>query len=405
MLDRAHAGTRVAVVTGPVALPGVDVARDRLETFARLGPATRIALQPDAARSRWRYRPDVVPAAVKAAPAPSDGVELLRSAVSRAPFQATLAGDYLLTEHDHGIGEVQLALITHQLITGVLTPSPELYRAISRADDGLFSAAVRVFGGDPRRVRQVLAILDRLPERTAAPLPDAPGTDPPGTDLPDTNLPGTSVEVAVLDAQAVAQIRECRRAAGSTASLKTLVLCGLVRALTGAGVQLHEDIVIPIDLRRYLRRGVNPLGNFVTGLQFRHRPGDAPDDLQRALAETVRSGRPVASALRSSGAAGAAMLARRGRTARPPAGAGPVRLLYSGVNELPEFRQFGWRDPSVGGHYARVDPITGADLTATSIELHGRVMVSLSFDPAHHRREVICAALRAFTEDPAFSAG
>lgn len=402
MLDRAHAGSRVAVVTGPVALPDAGVAAERLREFARLGPAGRIALRPDPERGRWRHDPEALSAAVVTAPAPADAAELLRGATGTAPFRATLAGDYLLTEHDHGIGEVQLALVAHLLITGALAPTPELYRSISRPDDGLFTAAARVFGTDPRRVWQVLTTRDRRPESIPPPLP-VPGSG----HRPDTALrsePGsTSVEVAVLDAESVAEIRERRRALGVAASVKTLILCALVRALAEAGVSLHQDIVIPVDLRRYLRRGVNPLGNFVTGLEFRHRPGDDPAELQRALAATIASGRPVASAIRSSGVAGAALLSRRGPARADSSGraAGePARLLYSGVNELPEFRRFPWRDVSTGGHFARVDPATPDDLTATSVEVHGRVTVSLSFDPSRHRRDVICTALRAFAADP-----
>ncbi|AVM00665.1 hypothetical protein C6V83_10675 [Gordonia iterans] len=237
MLDRMHAGTRIAVVTGPIDLPDPDTAGERLAAFARLGPATRIALLPEPDGRRWVHVPDAMPGAV--ADAPSDPRDLLRSACARTPFQVTLAGDYLLTEHDHGIGEIQLALYAMLVVTGALDSAPGLSRSLSRRDDGLVSAAVRVFGSDPRRVRAVLKILEQLPDPVDDGVPDVPAT-PAGS-------AGTRVEAVRLDAATVAGVRRWRDAAGVAASLKTLLLCGVVRALDDAGLALHPDIVVPVD--------------------------------------------------------------------------------------------------------------------------------------------------------------
>lgn len=390
MLDRMHAGTRIAVVTGPIDLPDPDTAGERLAAFARLGPATRIALRPEPDGRRWVHVPDAMPGAVAVADAPSDPRDLLRSACARTPFQVTLAGDYLLTEHDHGIGEIQLALYAMLVVTGALDSAPGLSRSLSRRDDGLVSAAVRVFGSDPRRVRAVLKILEQLPDPVDDGVPDVPAT-PAGS-------AGTSVEAVRLDAATVAGVRRWRDAAGVAASLKTLLLCGVVRALDDAGLALHPDIVVPVDLRRYLRTGVNPLGNFVAGLRFRHRAGDDPERLQRALSETIESGRPVASAVRS---ASAVALQRYRRTGHEEAAGGTLpRLLFSGINEMAPLRALGWRDPAAGALYGRVDPIGPADLTLGTVGVHGAVTLSVSFHPDRHPAGVISAALQRFAADP-----
>lgn len=398
VLDRMHAGTRIAVVTGPVRLPDAETARARLLAFARLGPSTRVALRPDGSRRRWRHDPESLRNAVVTAAAPDDPLALLRGAAADAPFRVTLAGDYLLTEHDHGIGEIQLALYAMLVVAGLIGPSADVHRSISARDDGLFSAAARVFGGDPRRVHRVLKILEGLPD------PVDPASRPPLPPLPPRPAPAaapglapTSVEAVMLDAATVSALRQWRDRRRVEASVKTLLLCGTVRAFAEAGVTLHEDIGVPVDLRRYLRAGVNPLGNFVAGLEFRYRAGDDPAHLQRTMADTLVSGRPVASGLRSSVAA---TLARRRRLA-PADADGPPRLLFSGINEMAALRRFGWLDTAGGGLYGRVDPIGTGDLTLGTVGVHGAVTLSVSFHPGRHDPDVISAALRRFAADPA----
>ncbi|MEZ5211581.1 hypothetical protein [Gordonia sp. (in: high G+C Gram-positive bacteria)] len=389
VLDRMHAGTRVAAVAGPLELPGEETARERLLAFAALGPATRIGLRPAAGRWRWRHDPQRLAAAVSTAAAPADPLRLLRGARSARPLSVTLAGDYLLTEHDHGIGEIQLALYVKMAVTGLLTPSPELYRGVGGRRAGLATATARVFGSDPRRIRRVLTILEGLPDPIE---PPAAAPASVGPVLP------VSVETASLDATAVAEIRRWRDLRGVRASLKTLLLCGMVRAFDDAGLTLHDDIAIPVDLRRYLKSGANPLGNFVAGLEFRHRPGDDPAALQHAITETIASGRPVASAVRSSVTAGSMLLS--GRTPAGESWPGRPRLLFSGINEMAEFRRFGWLDTQRAAFYGRVDPMGPGDLTLATVGVHGAVTLSVSFHPDRLNTDVISTALRRFADDP-----
>lgn len=391
-----HTGARIAVVTGPIDLPRLEVARERLDEFAELGPSSRIGLTPDAHRRRWRHEPGRIADAVVSAPPPADALSLLRSGAATEPFRATLAGDYLLTEHDHGIGEVQLALCVHLIVAGGLAPTAQLSRTIDRQDDGLLAASARTFGSDPRRIRRVLKILKGLP--APSPLASSPPfPEPLGDSMSGPNRGPASVEAATLTVEQVAELRRWREAAGVRASVKTLILCGMVRALTEAGVRLHDDVVIPVDLRRYLRPGVNPLGNFVAGLQFRHRAGDDPDQLQQAIRETVASGRPVASGVRSSVAGGVAL---RRRPTAPPARDGRVRLLYTGVNDLPGFSDFPWLNSAGGGHLTRIDPPGDDALTLASLEVGGAVTISVTYRPGWHGPNVISDASRKFASDP-----
>ncbi len=386
ILDRMHAGSRIAAVTGPIALAEAPVVRERLAAFAALGPASRIAVRPDPDRWRWRHDPAALAGAVRVLPAPERPEDLLACADRSQPFRVTLAGDYLMTEHDHGIGEVQLALFAHLMITGVLAPTGELHRQIAAPDDGLIAAALRVFGGDPRRILRVLEILEQLP----APMADEAVDGGAGAATP-------VARVGYLRREQTAELRAWRDGMGSRVSMKTLVLAALVRAFDDAGVQLDPDVTVPIDLRRYLRAGVTPLGNLVAGLRFRHRPGDDPALLQQAMAETIATGRPVASGIRSAVTGSAALLARR---TPAPGGRRPARLLFSGVHQLPQFGLFPWRAADSGVHLGSVDPLGPGDITVLSVEVHGAAALTATFHPDRHAPEVISAALQRVTADP-----
>ena len=59
-------------------------------------------------------------------------------------------------------------------------------------------------------------------------------------------------------------------------SLFALVVSGLTRALTASGIPVDDVGTLPVDLRRYLPTGTNPLANFVSGIQLPLRRGSDP---------------------------------------------------------------------------------------------------------------------------------
>ncbi|MFT3715217.1 MAG: hypothetical protein QM774_04490 [Gordonia sp. (in: high G+C Gram-positive bacteria)] len=195
---------------GPIELPSAEVARSRLHDFAALGPAARLGLEPRSDRSHWTHRADRVVDAVTVQDEPRSPLDLLNGPPAGAPFRLTLAGRYLRTEHDHGLGEVALAVMTHLVVTGAVDPAdPDLRRAISRRGQGLPGAVWRTFGRDPRRMREVLR-----QARDPEPVADEPGPYPA-----DPVTGPAAAHLARIDADGVADIRRWRERSGTGASL------------------------------------------------------------------------------------------------------------------------------------------------------------------------------------------
>ncbi|MFM9376061.1 hypothetical protein [Gordonia sp. VNK21] len=388
LLNRLHAGTRSVAVFGPMEVPDPADARRRLSAYLDAGPATRVGLRPDPARRRWRWDPESVVDQVVAVPPASSPEELLTALRSAAPFRLGFAGPYTTAEFDHGVGEVQSALLAALVANGVLDPRrPEVLAAVTAPRAGLTSAALRTLAAHPMRIA---AILRQLHEQPAA--------EPPTAAEPVGWGSGPDTRAAVLDAETVAALR-ARPASGTRPSVKTLILCALVAALADAGVPLDPWLTMPVDLRRYLRPGVNPLGNMVAGVEFHHRPGDDPAELHRRIGVAVASGRPVAGALRSSVAGAGAILGRRALRpeALPP---GPARLLFSGIHGSPMFSLFRWTDPASAVALCRSDPAGPTDITVTSIEVHGRCTLTASFWPDHQDGDRLQTALDRIAADP-----
>ena len=389
-LDRLHAGSRITLVAGPLAVPGAEIGQRRLDEFAALGPAARVGLRPERGSARWRYRPETVAGTVVTAPAPDGPDELLATATCREPVRVTLAGPFLRIEMDHGLGEVQLALFLGLVVLGVIDPGDPLLPArIGSRRARLSVAATRTFGSAPSRLRDVARQVRELDAATG----DSPAPGPYAA--------GPAAEVTMrgarLDAGAVAGLRAWRDAHAPGVSLTTLLICGVSRALRDAGVVLDRRLSVPFDLRRYLPGGLVPLGNFVSGLALEHRPGGSAIALHHQLSEAIRSGRPVAAALRTTAAA-------RALAVRPPRAQAPpprsAQLLFSGMRRIPEIDAVPWLPEAPWLVTTRITPGSAADITVAALELAGAYQLSASFDPAVHSPDVICAALTAFTAEP-----
>ena len=386
-LDRLHAGTRVSVVVGPLDLPDREVVRKRLSAFAALGAAARIGLRPSAA-STWANSSALPHDAVLVRPS-TDPDLLLNEPPTAAPFQVTLAGDYLRTQHDHGLGEVSLAALTHSIATGVVDPADPALRASIERRTGTGRLALRTFGSDPRRIATVV-------EQSRSMSPDPQATTPNGAPAADTAAT-VHTESVELGPEVVARLRRQRAERGARASLMAMFMTGLHRAFTRSGVDLDPAITATVDLRRYGPTGALPLNNLVTGLTLPFRPEENADALHARLADSVRSGRPVAAALRSTVTLRAARLLGGDAAAR---WTGRPHLTVSAIHEQPDFARLPWREPGVGGHRVRVDHADPAGVLEEIVGVHDGYRLSVSHHRATVGSDVISAAISAFAQDP-----
>ncbi|MFT3662315.1 MAG: hypothetical protein QM809_13275 [Gordonia sp. (in: high G+C Gram-positive bacteria)] len=389
-LDRVHVGSRTVVVLGPVRLPDPDFVRDRLCALADLGPTARLGLRPDSQRRHWLHDPESIADAVSVEAAPDDPGSLLSGSGSSEPFCMTLAGDHLRTEHDHGLGEVQLALLSHLLVIGDADPADPALRAQIGANGDIVRAALRTFATDPRRIPAVLT------QTRAVRWPDAeddgiyPARGPVGP---------AAAQTSVLTREKIAALRRWRSDRALDASMMTLVMCGFSNALAAHGVVLDQSITVTVDLRRYLPAGANPLNNVVSSVCLPYPRRSDPATVHRQLAAAVKSGRPLAAAVRSVATIRAREMLGRWR---PVAADGPVRahLTFAGVHELPQFSRFDWIDPEAGGCLVRSDPGDPAGILLDAIGICGGIWLSASHHPTVIPTAQVEAAISGFAADP-----
>ena len=414
--DRIHLGESATALIGPVDLPDLETVRSNLDVFASFGPATRIALRPDPDGRRWIHDPRRLLDTIEVVDEPADPLDLLvPDGRPNAPMRITLAGRYLRTDHEHGVGEIRFGLLAHQIITGAVSPQdPEMLAQISRRWDGLATAGLRVFGSRPTRVFDVLRSMHET-KRTAtiptATKPTAAGPRPAGpefpidagapTATPPPNLGPHTVAVAAMPADALNELRRWRNATLPGTSLFALVVSGLTRALVRAGIAVDDVGTLPVDLRRYLPRGTNPLANFVSGIQLPLRDGNDPARLHDDLTNAVASGRPIVSLARVTALSRAAqLLSPDGRHATMLPTKAP--LVFTGIQAHQQVMDsFPWIDRDNSVYVTGTRPAVPNGITLQSATIHDRLLISASFQPELHSPERIREALTAFATDPA----
>ncbi|QHN22202.1 hypothetical protein [Gordonia amarae] len=399
--DRIHLGESATALIGPVDLPDLETVRRNLDAFASFGPATRIALRPDPDGRRWIHDPRRLLDTIEVVDEPADPLDLLvPDGRPNAPMRITLAGRYLRTDHEHGVGEIRFGLLAHQIITGAVSPQdPVMLAQISRRWDGLATAGLRVFGSRPTRVFDVLRSMRETKRTPAGPeFPidaGAPATTPP------PNLGPHTVAVAAMPADALGDLRAWRDATLPGTSLFALVVSGLTRALVRAGITVDDVGTLPVDLRRYLPRGTNPLANFVSGIQLPLRDGNDPARLHDDLTAAVASGRPIVSLARVTALSRAAQLLspdNRHATMLPP----KTPLVFTGIQAHQQLMDsFPWIDRDNSVYVTGTRPAVPNGITLQSATIHDRLLISASFQPELHSPERIREALTAFATDPA----
>ena len=411
--DRIHLGEPVNALIGPIELPDLGTVRDNIAAFTSYGPHTRLALRPDDTGTRWVHDPRRLLDSVEVIDEPADPLSLLvPTGRPNAPMRITLAGRYLRTEHDHGVGEIRFGLLAHQVITGAVDPrDPAIQAQIPRRWDGLATAAVRVFGSRPTRVRDAFRSIRTTAATPAAFTPTAfsPTTDfpidagqPAGTRRPTPSGP-YAVEGAAMPTATPGELRAWRDPATPGASLFALVVAGLTRALLGAGIAVDDMGTLPVDLRRYLPANTNPLANFVSGVQLPLRDGSDPARLHNDLVAAVASGRPILSLARVTALSRAAeLLATIGRDPHvPPPDTTRAPLVFTGIQAHQQLLDsYPWIDRGASIYVTGAHPAAPHGITLQSATVHDRLLISASFQPDVYRRGQLRAALDAFVADP-----
>ncbi|WLP89502.1 hypothetical protein [Gordonia sp. NB41Y] len=393
-VDRHHSRLRSAFVLGPVDVPTVEQARDRLCAMAAAGPHTRVGLHPRADRRIWEHDRDADLIVVTEADDPGDDPLRLLDAVrtdGTEPLRVAFGGDHVAVDFDHGLGDAGMLHTLFDVMMGVTDPAdPGSWQRFRHRVPPLALAAARV-GADPRRLIALARLLRKQPDLPQAGEPASESGAMPGPVLASLRPRGAGVGI---DADTLTAVRAARDTTMPGVSLYTLTTVALVDALTEAGVHLAPTVTAPFDARVYLPKSWDTLANFSAGLAFPVPAGSDPADFQNALRTAAEIGRPVANLLITTvktlrAGTSPAHLAE----AAPAPATGTTDLLHSSVGYVPRAGRWRWLDDDRAQVLAVADPPHRSGLTVTSALVGGRMCLAAAFHTEHLAAETISRAL------------
>ncbi|WP_028707654.1 hypothetical protein [Propionicicella superfundia] len=404
-LDRQWVGQQTTAVIGPLDLPPVSDLRAAFVELAELDGRTRAGWTIDARRRRWCFDPgrlaelaeEVVhagePALPEGEPAPAEilaAIERLSAGRNRErlPLSITRAGDLLLWDQSHALGDAQLLLGMTSALVGVATTGllPK-WVAAEPSRHPLLLAVRHAFGQRSGRFSGL--IRDRL----SAVRPFGRRSEPAAT-ATEPWEPAMASVFTVFDRSSWESVQRWRRAQAPDASMASVYLVLMRLALREAGVPVSPDTLVLYDCRRHLPRGACARGNFVVGI--RQRFADDPIEVGDTLSRTFVSGRPLATM--------AVSTAKR-RFARQ----GPPRSVSSSPVIVPAFafaprsrdvELMPWRRKDLRCYSASTTPAAPDAVTLATMLVGGRLSATWSFHRNVIPEKAMRRALQVIGDDP-----
>ncbi|SEC16513.1 hypothetical protein [Rhodococcus koreensis] len=381
--DLMRSGSRMITAIGPVRLPSIGEIRDTLTVLAHAGGRhTPIGLVPTTESRRWEHRPqDFLGNVQQLGPCTREDVPRLLTGLARAgasvyPLNVAVAGDFLLLDISHGLGDGRLALSLVRAVAGGRsgTPVPEWARTRDSALP-LARALTRAFASSPARVAQLLESR-----------PSTAHDSCPVEVVPWGRAPTAVVASAVSGT--IAELRRWRDRDLPGASVSSLLFAAVARAMRSRGLKIEDRVDVLFDCRRYLPDGATVNGNFAAGVRFAlSDPGDAAE-MSAAIAQATASGRPLASLALSIAKFRRRVRAGTAHTAASHVAATPrARLVYSDMGEAALLADLDWTDePGRRIVTALSEPADPASIVFTSVRRGPELDVSASlhdnvFDP------------------------
>ncbi len=378
-LDVVHSRRWTTVLVGPLELPSRTLLLERYTALVERGVVSRLCLEPSVESRSWRRVSVDASKVITVIDAPPGGtpstalvplVRALRTSDVAGGIRILCAGDQLVIDFCHGLGEVALVHLILDVLLGAVDPrDPNLLAPYRNRLPPLLRAGLHTFGTRPRRVP---AVLKEYRQRTT---PPAPRTRP-ASSRPDHPFQSTATtRVVGLPSAAVAELRERRDAHLPGVSLVALSTQALWEAFADSGMAVDDSVTIPFDVRRYLRTGTSTLGPFTAGLDYTLGYGEGPRQLQVDMDRSAHSGRPVANLLVGT------LKTRLGRCAvvevqpvRPR-----MRLLHSNVGTPENSGRWPFSDPRSGYMLVASDPAGPEGVTVTSAAMSGNLWLTAEF--------------------------
>jgi hypothetical protein len=354
--DVPFAKAPIWIVCGPIPPLTPENAARTLNNMAGHGPGTRVGLIPTAGTRHWKF--DERPGDTAVDPDftfdSTDITEMLVQLMRTSPqvpiWIATQGGDYLCMCVDHGIGDAHIVieLFTAMSQAGTyadfVPPLPGTMRA------PLLSCFWNATKADAKGMwSDVVAVGKSIVghERAAA---DHTGEEAHTESHVARTENETPTAVFVKSRVGFAnELRDYRTRTKQTVSVTTLVARSLYHAFRDVGIKMADEILVTMDLRRYLSGNRWSLANLSSAASVPITPEMSAEEFTAAAFCEVASRKPLLRLMASASAARLKGLPAEKDVAHSARGFpsdGPLTLSLSDVSKIPASDKVAWKPGS-----------------------------------------------------------
>lgn len=404
-VDRQWLGMWTAGVLGPVAVPSVDDLRHAFVELAAFGAQTRLGFTVASDRRRWQFDPHrlaelaeqcVVDDGADDFPADIGESEVLAridelaggsATLDRHPSQFVRSGSLLSYRKNHAVGDAQAMLnLSSGLVHVAATGNMPKWVTEELDPHPLWSAFSHTFGAENHSL--AAALKDRFTHK------DKPAP---------SSQPGPQVEWSPRPASVTTlfskgswrEVKDWRKVHAPDASMASIYLVMMRRALRAVGVPLSEQSKVLYDCRRHLPRGSHARGNFV--IAFSQAIADDVNVAAEQIARTASSGRVLitfaGSAVRYLGHRELVM-----PTVAPQSPVFDVTFVFAPRGR--EIEVLPWTRPDLRAYGALSSTSTPTELVLTMMILSGRLAATWSFQGNVLDEELVRQANALMEEQP-----
>jgi hypothetical protein len=298
--DAGFAKAPIWVVCGPIAPLTPELAAQTLNNMASHGPKTRVGLIPTVGSRYWKFDDRPGDTAVDADftfdsdDVTSMLVQLMKTSPKVPIWITTNGGDYVCMCVDHGVGDAHLVIELFTALSqagkyadfvpplpgSMKTPLLSCFRYATKADPkGMWTEALELG-------RTVIARKRAVVDETRA---DASSESQP------VRAEGESPTAVFVKSRVgyVDELREYRARTQQTVSVTTLVTRSIYHALRDSGINVNDDILMLIDLRRFLPPPRWSLANLSAAVSVPVTPEMSAEEFTAAVFWQVASRKPL----------------------------------------------------------------------------------------------------------------
>jgi hypothetical protein len=404
-LDLAMASDPVWVVAGPVAGDVQSQFKHVLARMAAHGPRFRVGLIPATSGRLWECtdKPGaLLEADLTGARTPEQILERVLGRPAPAPISVVQVGEYVCVCFDHGIGdshvmtEIFAAITARNAPRGFVEPLPDpaivdrplrtalvtFARSSKHRGPLTVEFAQSTFTTVVHKARKIFHNLKLQHGHTAT-------------------VRGYEAIHVTSKLGLVSDVTGWRDARHPGASVTSVIILSIHRALRSAGIPVADDVDVLIDLRRLLPRGVETLANLCAITKVDAGRNTTFDEFSEKFRVRTSSGWPL---VKTAAHLGLGRIARAfGLRPNPkwwlvgkPADSGLVEVTISDVSKIPSTFKIDFTRPEAAEVAVALPPGTNRSLTlALWVSAAGQVQVTATLPPGLIDRDTLRGALDA----------